>query len=61
MTAEDNEKLKIPLHTTFSVPWPTLNRSCQEKVLIANSKIPMADLNKTNKKKALENSYSPKP
>ena len=43
LTVEDDEKLIIPFHTNVLVPWPTLNRSRQEKVLIASGKVSIAD------------------
>ena len=45
----DDDKLEIALHANFLVTWPTLNRSRQKKVLIANGKGSIANLKKKTK------------
>ena len=46
LAVDNDEQLDTALHTNFLVPWPTLNRSHQKKVLIANGKGSIADLKK---------------
>ena len=51
LAVDNDEQLETALHTNFLVPWPTLNRSHQKKLLIANGKGSIADLKKQNKTK----------